>query len=55
MKVYKTTSENIIWIRQIFGGYIFRRVEGDIGYVSCSIKQKERIERHGIELILVEV
>lgn len=54
MKEYSTSIENIAIIRKMFHGYIFRRIEDNIGYVMCYTGQAERIQKHGIELTLIE-
>lgn len=51
MLVYSTDINNIPKIRSIFYGYIFRKTENGVGYVKCSLKEKEILESHGIKLI----
>jgi hypothetical protein len=50
MKTYTTDKENMPTINKIFWGYVFRNIKDGVGYVKCSLKQKEKIESFGIEL-----
>ena len=52
MEIYKTDISNMGAIRNLFYGFIFRKIEDGVGYVKCGLKQKEIIESVGIELTL---
>ena len=53
MKVYTTDASNLLEIRGMFYGYIFRsKSKEGLGLVKCSSKQKELIESQGIVLTL---
>lgn len=51
--VYSTGIGNMVKIRALFRGYIFRRTEDGVGYVQASTNQKAIIEANGIELTLI--
>lgn len=54
MKTYSTDIQNMVKIRAIFQGYIFRRTENGIGYVKCSDRAADTIKRFGITLTEVQ-
>ena len=50
MKEYQVDIKQLPLIRKIFDGYIFRRIADGIGYVKCTSKEADVIERNGIRL-----
>jgi len=54
MKEYQVDIKELPTIRKLFDGYIFRRNDNGIGYVKCTIREANFIERNGIKLTEVK-